>query len=216
VHVWRADLAVVTDDLCDLLCEEERARAERMLQERDRRLWKRSRGVLRALLGRYLRQDPRPLRFTVGAHGKPAVADNADDLRATGRPAPEGASRLSFNLSHSGHMALYAFSHAGAVGVDVEATRRPMNEVAIAARVFGPAQARRLEGLDRESRQREFLRAWVAFEAERKCLGVGIAGENDAGERARPSVTDVDVGSDAAAALATQSPPRDLRCWSWR
>jgi 4'-phosphopantetheinyl transferase len=216
VHVWRADLAQVMDDVCELLCEDELERAERMLDERDGQLWRRSRGVLRALLGRYLRQEPRSLRFIVGAHGKPALAGDAAEPQAARRAAPEAASRLSFNLSHSGHLALYAFSESGDVGVDVEVTRRPMNELAIAARVFGTAQAKRLQELDPDSRRREFLRAWVRHEAERKCLGVGLFGGEDAGERRRPSLTDVEVGSDAAGALATHSPVGDLRCLGWR
>jgi len=182
----------VTDDVCELLCEQELERAERMLDERDRRLWRRSRGVLRALLGRYLRQDPRSLRLIVGAHGKPALAGDAAEPQAARRAAPEAASRLSFNLSHSGHLALYAFSESGDVGVDVEVARRAMNEVAIAARVFGPAQAKHLQELDPDSRRREFLRAWVRHEAERKCLGVGLFGGEDAPEqhpssRSRPT-----------------------------
>lgn len=216
MHVWRADLTTVTDDVCELLCEQELERAEWMLDERDRRLWRRSRGVLRALLGRYLRQDPRSLRFIIGEHGKPTLAVEDDDSQAARRAASEGSSRLSFNLSHSGHLALYAFSESGNVGVDVEVARRPMNEVAIAARVFGPAQARRLEELDPDSRRREFLRAWVRHEAERKCLGAGLFGGQDAPERHRASTTELEIAPDAAAALVTQSRPHDLRCWGWR
>jgi len=216
VHVWRADLTTVTDDVCELLCEQELERAERMLDERDRRLWRRSRGVLRALLGRYLRQDPRSLRLIVGAHGKPALAGDAAEPQAARRAAPEAASRLSFNLSHSGHLALYAFSESGDVGVDVEVARRAMNEVAIAARVFGPAQAKHLQELDPDSRRREFLRAWVRHEAERKCLGVGLFGGEDAPEQHRASTTELEIAPDAAAALVTQSRPHDLRYWGWR
>src|SRR5271167_1851046 len=51
VHVWRTDLTAVKDELAQLLCGDERARAEGILGERQRRLWSRSRGVLRALLG---------------------------------------------------------------------------------------------------------------------------------------------------------------------
>jgi 4'-phosphopantetheinyl transferase len=216
VHAWRANLAAMTDEVCELLCREELARAERMLRERDRRLWRRSRGVLRALLGRYLHEDPRVLCFATGERGKPAVADCAGGSPAAHGPSSTGRARLSFNMSHSGRLALYAFSHAGAVGVDVEVARRPIDELAIAARVFGPAQTRRLEGLDREARRREFMRAWVRHEAELKCLGVGLAGVDEADEGRRPSVAELEMESDAAAALATERPTRELRCWDWR
>src|SRR5271155_1853637 len=100
VHVWRAELAAVAEDLQELLNDEERARAARMVNERDRELWRRSRGLLRALLGRYLQREPRSLRFVVGEHGKPALAQDASP-------------RVAFNMSHSGQIALYAFSGAG-------------------------------------------------------------------------------------------------------
>lgn len=219
VHVWRADLAASSDEVCELLCEDERARAERMLRERDRRLWSRSRGVLRALLGRYLQRDPRSLSFVVGAHGKPALAGDGDRWQAARERPPGRASGLSFNLSHSGRVALYAFSEEGAVGVDVEVARRPLSEAAIAARVLGAPQAQRLRGLDPESRRRELMRAWVRHEAELKCLGVGLAGFHDSGEARRPTVVAlemVDMESGAVAALATERPMHELRRWDWR
>jgi hypothetical protein len=116
VDVWRADLAGVGDELEDLLCPQERERAARIAPERSRGiapernriLWARSRGVLRALLARYLDRDPRALRFVLGPHGKPA-------LRGEG---------LRFNLSHSGPLMLVAVSAGRNVGVDVERPRK--------------------------------------------------------------------------------------------
>jgi 4'-phosphopantetheinyl transferase len=215
VHVWRADLTAVGGDLGELLCSEERARAERFLGERDRQLWTRSRGVLRALLGRYLRQDPSSLRFATGAHGKPALVEHDSEPPATPPLSCARSPRLSFNMSHSGQLALYAFSEAGAVGVDIEGARQPSDEVAIAARVFGAAVARRLERLDPAARQREFLRAWVRHEAELKCLGVGIGRAHAGVDRRMLWVAELDLGPSAAAAVAAERPARELRCWDW-
>ena len=160
-----ADVSVVAADLRELLCSEEQARAERIMNERDAELWRRSRGLLRALLGRYLQRDPSSLRFAIGEHGKPSLLHEADELPTASYPRTATADRLSFNMSHSGQLALYAFSAAGAVGVDVETARRALNEVAIAARMLGQAEAQRLEQLDPDVRQREFLRAWARHEA---------------------------------------------------
>ena len=216
VHVWRADLAAVTDDVLELLSPGERARAERFARERDGRLWARSRGVLRALLGRYLQTDPHTLRFAAGPHGKPALLDDPP----AGTPARGSAAArpppLSFNLSHSGGLALYALATAAAVGVDVELARRPMDVLAIAARTFGAVEAERLRGLDAATREREFLRAWVRHEAELKCRGVGIGGTDAAGDGPRPWIVELEVGPRAAAAAAAELPPRELRCWDWR
>ena len=64
VHVWRVELAAVGVEVLELLSDDERARGERLLSARDRRLWMRSRAVLRVLLGRYLQMDPSTLRFS--------------------------------------------------------------------------------------------------------------------------------------------------------
>jgi 4'-phosphopantetheinyl transferase len=216
VHVWRADLAAVAEDLGELLCSEELARAARIVNERDGELWRRSRGLLRTLLGRYLQRDPSALRFVTGEHGKPALAQHAQELSAKGQPAAADLDRLSFNMSHSGHWALYAFSHAGAVGVDVELARRPVEEVAIAARMFGPAEAQRLQALDPANRQREFLRAWARHEAELKCLGVGIGRADALASPDRPCVAQLELGLNAGAAVASERQARELRRWDWR
>jgi len=213
--VWRADLTQVDDEVCGLLCDQERARAERILRELDRQLWRRSRGLLRALLGRYLQEDPRVLRFSVGSHGKPALTADAIDSKPTPRRSSIEPARFSFNMAHSGRLALYAFSESGAVGVDVEVARREIDEVAIAGRVFGSARARCLEGLDPAVRRQEFLRMWACHEAELKCLGVGIGRADLANETRRPWIAELEPGPGAAGAVATERPARELCCWDW-
>ena len=205
LDLWRADLAAASDGLEDLLCADERERARRMRGAREQRLWIRSRGVLRALLGRYLDRDPRTLRFALGPHGKPALCDEG------AWPAAD----LRFNLSHSGPLALYAVTAVHAVGIDVEVARREIDELAIAARVLGREQAQRLSSLDPEARTRAFLRAWVANEAAVKCRGTGLAepGENPAGEL---WTAQLDLGPRAAAAVAGEGQRCEPHCWEWR
>jgi 4'-phosphopantetheinyl transferase len=204
--VWRAALSTVAADaLAELLCDEERARAERFLDAHNAELWRRSHGLLRMLLGRYLQQDPRSLRFVTGEHGKPALSG--------GR-----ARELAFNMSHSGELALYAFSRAGPVGVDVEVARRPIDEVAIAERTLGAAAAARLQALDPATRRQEFLRAWTRHEAELKCLGIGIGGIAAASDKRRLWVAGLELGPGvaAAAAVAAEQPVLELSCWDWQ
>jgi 4'-phosphopantetheinyl transferase len=200
VHVWRAELTSVAPDLGELLCEQERARSERILNKQEGELWRRSRGLLRQLLGRYLQLEPASLRFIVGEHGKPALT---------------GPDSLPFNISHSGGLALYAFSDAGAVGVDVEVARRPVDEVAIAARMLGEGVAQRLQTLDPATRRREFLHAWASHEAQLKCLGVGIGEPGAPPEGHRPSVVELELGPSAGAAVASERPARELLRWDW-
>jgi 4'-phosphopantetheinyl transferase len=216
-HVWRADLATVPQALGELLSGEERARAARLVNARSGELWRRSRGLLRTLLGRYLGHDPSSLRFALGAHGKPALVCDGEDP-------------LSFNMSHSGSTALYAFSSAGEIGVDVEMALRRIDEVAVAHRTLGRTTAERLAGLDPATRRLEFLRAWARHEATLKCLGLGIGGVGIGESRADvigeqradadvPElwVSELELGDlDAAAAVAAERRPRALSCWQWR
>ena len=116
--VWQANLAAAeADGLEDLLCAEELARAARIIHERHRRPWIRSRGILRALLGRYLDRDPRELRFAsarTASRGREAIVSGA----------PTVHSDLRFNLSHSDTLALYAVTAGREVGVDIEPAPR--------------------------------------------------------------------------------------------
>ena len=199
VHVWRADLETVEDALGELLDAKETARAARLLNPRDRRRWTRARGVLRALLGLYLEVDPSSLCFQTGQHGKPSLIPPA----------------ISFNLSHSGAVALYALTPTAAVGVDVEVSLRPTDVLGVAGRVFGASEAERLRALEPVRRRQEFVRAWVQREAELKRTGVGLAGLDERGAGAASWVAALDVGADGAAALALEAQPRELCCWEW-
>jgi 4'-phosphopantetheinyl transferase len=184
----------------DLLSHEERARAERFGREHDGQRWARAHGLLRVLLGEYLRADPRALRFATGIHGKPELLDSQG---------------LCFNLAHSGGLALYAVAYGRPVGVDVEVALRQTDVLAVAARAFGPTTAARLGGLDSGAREREFLREWVRHEAALKCEGTGLGGGHTRANSRRLWLAELDLGCRATAVLATMGEPTDVTCREW-
>ena len=202
VDVWGVDLADRALDaaLERLLSGAERERAARFMRPGDGERWAAAHGVLRALLGAYLDADPRTLRFAQGPHGKPRLAGDA---------------RLRFNLSHSADTALIALARTHEVGVDVELPRRGVDHVAIARRILGEAEATRLAALDPPQREREFLRAWVRWEAVLKCRGTGIGGGAQPAGCPDPWVHELDVGPAGAGALAVADGPVEVRCWRW-
>ncbi len=104
LHVWRVRLTAVDDRVLSTLGDDERERAARIVAERPRELWMRSRGVLRELLGRYSSADPRAIVLSTGAHGKPALASAriGDRQSAGGLTGGAAEAELAFNLSHSG------------------------------------------------------------------------------------------------------------------
>jgi 4'-phosphopantetheinyl transferase len=89
VHVWRADLDVGPSALLRLrktLSAGEQARTERFYSPVERARYTAGRGILRALLARYLGTPVGDLRFCCNANGKPVLVPGS---------GPEG---LRFNL----------------------------------------------------------------------------------------------------------------------
>ena len=109
VEVWSIPLDRAEQDvdaLATLLAPDERARAERFVFPRDRRRFVVARAGLRAILGRYLAQEPERVAFAYGPRGKPSVPG------------------VEFNLTHANELALCAVARR-TVGVDLE-WRRPI------------------------------------------------------------------------------------------
>jgi 4'-phosphopantetheinyl transferase len=214
-HVWRADLATVGDELACALSAEERERAAGILDERERARWQRSRGVLRELLARYTRDEAAAVELALGLNAKPQLAD-AEGQTPT----------LFFNLSHSGWLALYAFSASSPLGIDVQVARNrradsAVDHIALARRAFGEHEAQRLSLVAPARREWEFLRAWVRYEAELKRRGTGLGAERGDREVSgtdpsqAPAIVELDVGPEAAAALALSDRASELRRWDF-
>src|SRR5688572_1477810 len=113
-HVWMASLDQPADliaKLAPLLSEDERQRAERFHRPIDRWRFIAGRGILRKIISAYLALDPDEVRFVYNEYGKPFISTDQD----------RGA--LSFSLSHSNGMALYAVARGRRVGVDIEYMR---------------------------------------------------------------------------------------------
>src|SRR5215471_6973527 len=112
VHLWQRHLdaspAEVTAS-CQLLSEEEKARAQRFLVDRPRNAFVLTRGTLRRLLARYLGRKPETIRFGYEVQGKPYL---------------DGERHLSFNVSHTDGLALIGIARGRRIGVDVEKANR--------------------------------------------------------------------------------------------
>jgi phosphopantetheinyl transferase len=187
--------------IVDLLDEGERARAAAIIVRERADRFARTRGLLRWLLGGYTDATAASLELTCDAGGKPRLA-------GPGAPA--------FNVSHSGDLALLAFSAAAEVGVDVEIVRAVRDPIALARRALEEATVRELEALDEPRRERGFLQAWAAYEARVKCAG---------GEEQRSGGTmltgpsgwcePLPMGSEAVGAIASTHRPQAVRLLDW-
>jgi 4'-phosphopantetheinyl transferase len=162
VHVWLAHLPTVRHRLAHLdalLSAEERERARRFRLAEHRERSQMARGLLRQLLGKYAGCDPREFAFVSNPHGKPELPDCA----------------LHFNTSHSGDYAAFAFTRAGAAGVDIEQIRGDMTRrEEIARKYFAETELVHLQSLSEPERQRAFFDLWTCKEAFVKARGDGL------------------------------------------
>jgi len=171
VHVWHASLRLSDSLLSRLrgsISREERARAERFVVDDARVRFVASRGILRAVLGRYVNEHPGALIFTVGPNGKPALAGpgNAVD-------------RIRFNLSYSSSEVLIAVSCTRDVGIDLERIRADVDSLGIAEQFFAPSEFERLRRAPRHEAHRLFFTLWTSKEAYLKATGTGLSTDPD-------------------------------------
>lgn len=163
VQVWGIWLSGSDASLAyyrSILSSEELQRADRFRFENLKHSYTRSRGSLRLLLAHYLGRPPKEIELTCRPEGKPILRNS---------------SRIDFNVSHSGQMALYAFTVRCELGVDVEQLRKLDKPESIAARFFSTAEASELLSLTPEQRGLAFFRCWTRKEAYVKAVGDGLA-----------------------------------------
>jgi 4'-phosphopantetheinyl transferase len=153
----------VIQKLESALSEEERQRAEQFRYQAHRLSFVISRGILRNLLYRYTNIQPDQILFKYNLAGKPFLSGE--------EPLPE----IHFNLSHTGNLALYAFSWGGQVGIDVECIR-PMEEMdQIAEMFFSTGENIKFQSVSKQDRLRAFYSCWTRKEAFIKAVGQGMS-----------------------------------------
>lgn len=166
VHVWRASLDLPASEVLDLhqtLTPDELQRAGRFRFRKDRDRFIAARGLLRAILGRYLNADPARLRFSYGPNGKPYLADTTN------------VNGLAFNLSRRDGLALYAITSGREVGIDLERIRDDLEPEKIAERFFSPREIAALQAAPAHTRREVFFTYWACKEAFIKALGTGLS-----------------------------------------
>lgn len=109
--------------------------------------------------------DGSELNISYGEHGKPYFPGISD--------------KFQFSLSHSGNMAMCAFSYsddgkAVPVGCDIELVRK--TDIKIAKRFFAPEEYERIISLSDENERADlFFRYWTLKESYIKLTGKGLS-----------------------------------------
>jgi 4'-phosphopantetheinyl transferase len=140
------------------LTADERDRASRFRQARDRWLFVLGRALLRyGLRKRFGIEQP---RLCLSANGKPRLDPD------------HGA---EFNLSHTRGYVACAFGQACDLGVDVERLDRIIDGDGIARAYFAPSERDLLDRTPESTREDVFLRLWTLKEAVVKAAGLGLS-----------------------------------------
>lgn len=167
--MWGIDLDDVSlekrDVFREVLSEDERTRASRLIPGVYGERFVTARGCLRTILGLYLDIPPGEVRFEYLRHGKPALHAEANPMN------------ISFNLSHSRSLALCAVSVKREIGIDVEYPRPVARAEKILERFFSEGEREYYRSQPETLKERSFMNLWTMKEAYSKALGRGLSSE---------------------------------------
>lgn len=217
IHIWHSDLDGVSPlALSSYLSADEKIRASRFHFEKDRRRFIAARGWLRFILAYYLQAKPDQLGFIYNEYGKPELINS---------------SGITFNISHSENIALFAFAKNLTLGIDIEAKNRRCDMDGIAQRFFSEAEYAVLKNLSEEKKRDAFFNGWTRKEAFLKAIGQGlsyslnnvevtllpedkaefIAIHDNENNKEEWSLYNLDINPDYAAALALKGKAESIR-----
>jgi 4'-phosphopantetheinyl transferase len=161
VHLWFAtldDLRPSLDAFQASLDPVEQDRAERFRFKHDRERFVLGHGLLRMLLGNYLKRDGSLIRMARGPFGKPYLERK----------------RLRFNFSDTKDAILVGFTSGQELGVDIETMAREVDHAAVSEHYFTRSEIAAIQAGDPAGGKARFLDLWTRKEAVLKACGVGI------------------------------------------
>ena len=155
IHLWLINLddwSGRTETLLEVLSDDERARASRLVIPKVRNRFVVARGLLREILAGSISVSPKELQFTYGEHGKPELLNNTRN-------------DTFFNLSHSAEMALIAVNRRYQIGVDIERTRPDRHFLKLSNRFFSQRESGDLASLPEYEIPAGFYSCWTRKDA---------------------------------------------------
>ncbi|WP_320008056.1 4'-phosphopantetheinyl transferase superfamily protein [Maridesulfovibrio sp.] len=177
VHIWKIrneGLRFPAGQLA-LLSEDERGRASLMANTLLKSRFLTFHVFLRCMLSMYIGSGPQGVCFSYNDYGKPEL----------------GSENIFFNLSHSGDLAVAAFSGCNELGVDIERVKPVPEAVEIARNFFSRIETRWIGAVNGMERWKRFLRCWVIREACVKAIGTGLSMPLNSFEVCLPEMTGI-------------------------
>ena len=165
LHIWSArysDLDRYYPVLSDLISAQEVTRAAGFKKSRDAQNYILRKGMVRAVLGQYLQNEPQAVRFLHEENGKP----NLD---------PEGdVHDIRFSLSHTDEMVCLGISKKSRIGLDIVKSDSRYPFLATAQYLFTPGESQWITQTPSHEQHIRFFRIWSLKEALLKAMGGGV------------------------------------------
>lgn len=163
VHLWSVDLSAPPAPIsfyASLLSSDEQQRADRFYFQKHKDQFIVGRGLLRELIGKYAKVNPRNITFSYNQFGKPGFEQQAE---------------LKFNLSHSNGLAIIGFTIQMEIGLDLEKIDPAINVRQIARHFFAANEQKQIQELPADQQAAAFFKCWTSKEAFIKAHGQGLS-----------------------------------------
>jgi 4'-phosphopantetheinyl transferase len=165
VHIWRSHLDIQYSQFQKyyaFLNDTERKRADRYRFDKSRHRFIVTRGILRLLLSQYCSKPAEEIEFQYNDWGKPYLTGDKEI-------------RFMFNIAHSNNLAVFAFTHTGNIGIDVEYNHPIKDMDQMVVNFFSKFEQATYETLPQSRRLKAFFTCWVRKEAYIKARGKGLS-----------------------------------------
>ena len=159
IDIWQFSLTALPANATNLLNDTETSRANRFHFQRHQRRFTVARAMMRAIIARYLNEQPAQLQFAYHPHGKPFINHTKN---------------IEFNLNHSEDLGLLAIGQHFPLGVDLEFfSARPYD--GIGAHLFSEPEMAELTRQPACLKASVFFHIWAQKEAFIKACGMGLS-----------------------------------------
>lgn len=165
IHIWLINIDDFTQHLqffSNFLSPEELLRASKYRGDNLQNNFIINRGLLRAILAKYLPTNPHEIEFNYQSKGKPFIINS-------------NPNQIKFNLSHKNKYTIYSICNND-LGIDIEAIRSNINVEDIAKRFFTAHEYNKLCRFSAAKQLEYFFQLWTAKEAYLKAIGEGLSG----------------------------------------
>ena len=166
IHIWSAILDqpdTIVDGYYSILSDNEQRKVNKYKSKKLRNEQIMSMGLLRVLIAKYTNYSLNEINFLYNEFGKPFLS-----------PDSKG-NKLSFNLSHSGNIAVFVFSRNREVGIDVEKIKELTDMEGVVDLCFSESEKKWFNNLPPYKKEEMFYKIWTDKEAYIKAIGKGLS-----------------------------------------